>query len=307
MQWSQSLSTLTPRPDALAVNIDHWTQQSRGYAIANTEWSVENTRALDVDYLIGADGHSSTVRRALAIPETTIGDSEIFAVFEFECGQTDDEARIILEDGRTSFLWPLPDGHCRWSFQLTDTDAAEPRHKSRLAVQVGSEFYPHLHREDLEQLLHNRAPWFDNTIGRINWSVVVRFERRLATALGNDRCWLAGDSAHLTAPMGMQSMNAGLREAADLSARLTAILQQNASPSILETYNADHLADWQRLMALDNSISIDEQAPDWVRRNWLRLLPCIPATGDDFAPLARQLGIHLLAPAGSAADRQPGQ
>ena len=51
----------------------------------------------------------------------------------------------------------------------------------------------------------------------------------LAKQFGRNRCWLAGDAAHQTGPVGVQSMNVGFCEAEALSSALHKILRESGS------------------------------------------------------------------------------
>ena len=82
--------------------------------------------------------------------------------------------------------------------------------------------------EPAKCLIRARAPWVDASVQELSWSATVTFERRLATAFGRGRCWLAGDAAHQTTLTGTQSMNVGLYEAADLAETRTKILHRHA-------------------------------------------------------------------------------
>ena len=57
-----------------------------------------------------------------------------------------------------------------------------------------------------------RAPWFHSGIKEVEWATDIQFEHWLAAKFGRSRCWLIGDAAHQSGPVGMQSMNAGLWE-----------------------------------------------------------------------------------------------
>ncbi len=214
VQWNHEVSGLVVEDDCVAATVDKLEKDSVGYAAAHTEWVVARSTRLKVPYVIGADGHQSTVRKALGIDYPRVGPPRHFAVFEF---QTDavfhHQMRIAWDDAATSVLWPLPEGYCRWGFELEDfTGRTGPRIKDRLAVELGGQAFPVLGEESLAKLIAERAPWFDGRIGEIRWRIVVRFDSCLASALGRQRAWLAGDAVHMTGPVGMQSMNLGLRE-----------------------------------------------------------------------------------------------
>ena len=295
VQWNQAVSQLASHQDHVAVTIDKLVQESVGYAVAHTEWMVAKSTSMEVPFVIGADGHRSTVRRELDIEFAEAGEAQNYTVFEFETDfDLDHQLRFILGERTADVLWPLPNGACRWSFQLPDFVApAAARRRDRLGVMIGSAQYPAMTDADLHRLIAERAPWFRGSVSRLNWQIVVRFERRLARSFGKQRVWLAGDAGHMTGPAGSQSMNVGLREAADLTGLVAGIIRQGQPASQLETYNEQRLAEWRQLLGLDGGLTSDSQTDPWLRQHSARLLPCLPATGPGLARLAQQLGLRL--------------
>ena len=79
------------------------------------------------------------------------------------------------------------------------------------------------------------------------------FERRLATSFGRDNVWLAGDSGHVTGPVGVQSMNVGLREADEVATMIDRIRSCAAMPEIVETYNRERRKEWRALLGLEGA------------------------------------------------------
>lgn len=299
VRWNHRVRALQAGEAGPAATIDQMAKAPCGYAVATTEWVIEKTLRTEAAFVVGADGHRSVVRRALGLECAPAGDPESFAVFEFRSdADLGNEVRIVLDEKTTSVLWPLPAGRCRWSFQLDRSDApAESRLKRRLTVPIGRQAFPHLTRDHLHTLLQARAPWFEAKIRDIEWSMEVRFERRLADRFGRDRCWLAGDAAHLTGPVGGQSLNMGLRESHELAARLLGILREGAPLDLMEAYSVGFLKQWRQLLAIDGGLAPGGRAQAWARQHCQRILPCIPATGDDLANLAAQIGLDVV-PAG---------
>ena len=123
--------------------------------------------------------------------------------------------------------------------------------------------------------------------------MVVRFERRLAATFGSHHIWLAGDAAHLAGPVGVQSMNIGLREAVDLAGTMHDLLRDGASQEQLNDYNAKRLAEWRLMLGSGGSLKPKEKTDPWVSGIADRLLPCLPASGDDLIRLAQQLHLEM--------------
>jgi 2-polyprenyl-6-methoxyphenol hydroxylase-like FAD-dependent oxidoreductase len=299
VQWNHRLSDLEPAGQSVLATIDQLDKVSSGYSVATTEWVIEKRQSTMASFIIGADGHRSLVRKRLEIPYDVVGVPEFYAVFEFQSEpEPDPEVRIVMDDRFANVLWPLPGGRYRWSFQLSPHDFPDAsRRKSRLAVQIGEQSYEGLTRDDLHALILSRAPWFQAPIGELRWAMAIRFERRLAASFGRERCWLAGDAAHLTGPVGAQSMNVGFREADDLARRISTILKDGAPMDLLREYERSRTAEWRQLLGLAGGLMRGPRTDPWAALHRARLLPCLPASGEDLAILARQLGLEATVPA----------
>jgi 3-(3-hydroxy-phenyl)propionate hydroxylase len=295
VKWNHRLSALREENDKIVATVDKLGQSPSGYAVAQMEWKVQKSKELIAPFLVGADGNRSGVRRMLGIELEQAAPAQVFGVFEFASdADLVDEVRVVFTDDTTNVLWPLPNNRYRWSFQLDEADVEHAeRRKSRLLVQIGAESFPFLHKEKLAELLRERAPWFPMPQGGIDWSVAVRFENGMARTFGKGRCWLAGDSAHLTGPVGAQSMNAGLHEAKELAWRLGHILHGPGTADLLATYNIERSNEWQRLLGLGGALVTNDCTASWVRKNAARILPCIPGSEEALDQLAGQLNLTL--------------
>jgi 2-polyprenyl-6-methoxyphenol hydroxylase-like FAD-dependent oxidoreductase len=293
--WNHAVSRLVSRPDSAVATVDKMVKESVGYAVARTEWMVAKSSEVQVPFVIGADGHQSLVRRSLGIDFPAVGPAQHFAVFEFDSSaDLSDEIRLMLGDRTTDVLWPLPDRHCRWSFEVFDDDApAATRTKNRIPVEIGGARFPRLDEERLRGLVAERAPWFEGNFQQIHWRIMVRFEKRLAASFGRDRVWLAGDSGHLTGPAGMQSMNIGLREAKRLADILVSVLRSGGSVGQLRDYDRERVSEWRFLLGQEGGFTSDARTDPWIAQCSPRLLACLPASGADLAALSQQVGLTV--------------
>jgi len=289
--WSHEVFGLENHGDHVAARIDKFEKDSVGYAVARTEWVLAKTINTDVNFVIGADGHRSRVRRTLRLDFPEVAPAQHYAVFEFHTdADLQNELRIVLGDQTTDVLWPLPGGYCRWSFELPQyTDAGEghdagERQKDRLFNSTGPAF-PELTEWNLMSLIAKRAPWFTGSVGEITWRNVVRFEKRLTSAFGTGRMWLAGDSAHLAGPIGVQSMNVGLSEAA----QLVDIIAGGGSSFV--DYEGRWSAEWRRLLSIGGGLEAGPKADPWIAKHAAGLMSCLPGFGEDLDRLAGQLGL----------------
>ena len=257
--------------------------------------AVEDGFDVRPELLLGADGHHSIVRHALQASYVEMSPAELFAVFEMVAdGPDKNEVRVVLGDRKAGVLWPLGNRRYRWSLQIEDGEGfEEPRFKSRRFPEIADEPFPYLVRNKLEELISELAPWFDAEIGEIVWSMTVRFEHRLAGRFGRGNAWLAGDAAHLASPIGAQSMNVGLREAYDLGRRFGQILREDEPGDLLERYEAERRREWRQLLGARGKPEPMPGVDPWVRKHAARILPCVPASGDDLVLLLRQLKLEL--------------
>lgn len=303
VRWNHRLTRVTDAGDHVDAVVARLGKEPMGYAVVTSETIIEKSIPVRAKWVIGADGHRSAVRQALGASFDTVGRTDHFAVFEFATdAELEHELRLVLHSDSLNVLWPMPDGHCRWSFQLKIAEAdPASRVKARLAVQVGEYTFPVLTSDELCQFLQSRAPWFRGSVGDIRWSMAVRFERRLASSFGNGRLWLAGDAAHMTGPAGVQSMNAGLHEGHELASRITQVLRGSGSPNLLLDYAHQRRMDWRRLLAIDETLDATDATPGWLRPHASELLACLPGFGETVDKLASQLGLRFVPGAGACA------
>jgi 2-polyprenyl-6-methoxyphenol hydroxylase-like FAD-dependent oxidoreductase len=262
VHWDHRVQALEQGATGVPMTVAKLEKVSTGYPIAHTEVVVDKLFDVEAAYVVAADGYDSFVRRRLGIPQTDMAGGQLYSVFQFEVkGEAPADGRLMLEPGHVGGYWPLPDGRVRFSFP----------------IGVESEHTPDEGR--LRELIEQRAPWFTAKAGAIEWTALGLFERKLSTTFGSGRVWFAGDAAHLTGPLGAQSMNVGLREAGDLARKLGAIIRQGGPVSALDAYAASRLAEWNSLLPADAK-------PAQIRSI---LLPCLPASGVDLAELLAQV------------------
>jgi 2-polyprenyl-6-methoxyphenol hydroxylase-like FAD-dependent oxidoreductase len=290
--WHHRAASIQPGATHTAVEIDVMERASTGYAYSQTTLEVVKSLTLEARFVVGADGCQSLVRRALGIPWEEVGSSEQFDVFEFETtAAASDAVCIVVDEESTNVLWTLPRGRQRWSFQIVDpASRGREREKSRIGMQVPGESAPRYTEELLRELASQRAPWFDAPLGSIAWAGDVRFERRLAASFGQGGVWLAGDSAHQTGPIGVQSMNEGIQEAIRISEAIT-VAVRDPNSALLRGYANERLALWRGLLGLTDRFTPGSDADPWVAGCAKRLLPCLPLSGAGLAAAAKRIGL----------------
>jgi 2-polyprenyl-6-methoxyphenol hydroxylase-like FAD-dependent oxidoreductase len=301
--WNHRLMDLQLDQDSVVASIDKLGQTAKGYIVAEWDWTVEKQIETRAAFVIGADGHDSKVRSLLGIDYERIAGPEQFAVFEFETdGDIGNEIGIAMDEATTNVLWRLPNETCRWTFQLVKTSSAgEFPAKDRETLRYVRQEVDERLKQTVERLARNRAPWFKGSVKSIQWSARIQFEHRLAKQFGNNRAWLVGDAAHQTGPVGGQSMNAGLLEAADLARALKNILHEGGPRQLLQGYDQVHRAWWERLLNRNGLLRAKSSTSEWVKDNADRIISCLPVTGEHLVQAMDQLGCEF-GPASPAED-----
>lgn len=192
----------------------------------------DETYEVSADYLVGADGGRSVIRRQLGIRyEGEAGvvrkmmggamlatffraprDQEwlrISPAWQYWIVSPDMRALMISVDGRDQFvlLSRIPDG--------ADVDAID----------------------DMELIARAAgAPVAADIILRQPWTAGHAL---MAQSFGGGRVWLAGDSAHLFTPTGGLGMNTGVDDAVNLAWKLAAMVNGWGGPRLLASYESD--------------------------------------------------------------------
>jgi 2-polyprenyl-6-methoxyphenol hydroxylase-like FAD-dependent oxidoreductase len=295
VNWKHRFDDVRNDGATLVAKVEELSATATGYIVPHWEGVVKRSVPVRAQFLVGADGHGSLVRQRLGLEQTRVSGPDFFAAYEFEPeGQVEDEVRVVLDQSTANVLWPLVGNKCRWTFQMLKSELGsefpeKERREGRLAQPAVDERI----REYVQTVAKQRAPWFAAGVKRITWCTEVVFLHRVVQQFGRDRVWLAGDAAHQTGPVGVQSMNVGLAEAAALAGALRRVLREKAPMSELEACDREWQGEWRRLLGLAGGLKPGKEANPWVRERCSRILPCLPASHEELPQLARQLGLYF--------------
>lgn len=212
----------------LATALVGFTQDAEG---VTAELSTGET--VRADYLVGADGGRSFVRKALGI--------------EFE-GVTDESIRMLLGDVEAD-LDP--------EFGYVFTRAGEPMNGVMMTPLPGQglfQFGAPLGEEDVEPSVATLQSTLDALgapvrLGRMTWSTVWRPNVRLAARFREGRVFLAGDAAHVHPPTGGQGLNTGVQDAYNLGWKLA-----EGSPEVLDSYETERREVARQVLGLSTEL-----------------------------------------------------
>lgn len=288
IRWSHRLSQIEHKEGHVACTIEELGDDSGGYSVSDTMLVVQKELHRKPKFVIGADGFHSVVRRRIDIGFEPTAEPQGYAPTEFRTSfELGKEMRIILDNERGAVTFPLPGGGCRFTASLAQSEI--PPADSHY-IPVGTRAHPAQPPEVFVRNLRALAPWFAEPHPDITWAARVRFEPGLADRFGMGRVWLAGDAAHVTGPIGIQSLNLGITEARDLAGRIAEVLK-GGDASILDRYHHERSEEWRKLLGLRGGLVAKPNADPWIKEMSARLISSLPATGQELERLAAQLNL----------------
>lgn len=231
-------TVLSRRAEILGVEI------KRGFAVTSFHQNNESVtveaggQSFESKWLVGCDGSRSVVRKT--------GDFE-FAGTEPEFTGYSAKVDILnpelLKPGRnvtaTGMYMQSQPGYL--AIQDFDSGAFHGSAKS-------------ITRDHLQEVLR-RVSNTDVTISKLHIASTWTDRARQATSYRNGRIFLAGDAAHIHAPLGGQGLNLGLGDAMNLGWKLAASIHDKAPEGLLDSYGIERhpigakVLDWSRAQA----------------------------------------------------------
>ncbi|MEL6535914.1 MAG: FAD-dependent monooxygenase [Bacteroidota bacterium] len=194
----------------------------------------ESTHNITSQYVVGCDGARSPVRHQLNVG--------------FEGGTYDNkfyvaDVQLKWEYGFDNVVMMPEKGVFVAFFPLQEKNAV------RVIGTLPKEFadQDNIGFGDL-QLKMKEVSKINFQIESVNWFSVYRIHHRVVDAFSRGRIFLAGDAAHIHSPAGGQGMNTGLQDAHNLGWKLAYVLQGQATPALLDTYNEERLPYAQALV-----------------------------------------------------------
>jgi len=280
--WNERLHGLDADADPPEAIVDVLRRDTSDAAFADEPAAVDRRRRLRPRFVIGADGHRSTVARRLGIVTANGAPARSFAAFEVRLPQRAGahDLELLLVRGTVDAIWPLRDGWSRCTFEvdgLPDLEIA-PRRKERTTWWIGSAET----RELFARLWNERAPRLAMP-SEIGWAGAASFEHGLARSWGRGRVWLLGDAAHLASPLASHSLNRGFHEADALAAALRWADDAHAVAA-LESWAERSRREWQQL-----AVAPAGDGDSWLAPYAEKLPAALPATGAALRELLARL------------------
>lgn len=204
VHWNTRVTGLTQDDDGVTVTLE----------------SAGETRTLRCDWLIGADGGSSTVRRSAGLsfdgythPERLVSTN---LVYDFEA-RGFARANFIIDPVYWAVIVKI-DRHGLWRITYgEDANLPEETVKDRIAAHY-------------QAILPDGGPY------ELEAFAPFRVHERSASSFRAGRVLLAGDAAHVCNPYGGLGLTSGLLDADLLGAALSAVIRKTAGDNLLDRY-----------------------------------------------------------------------
>jgi 2-polyprenyl-6-methoxyphenol hydroxylase-like FAD-dependent oxidoreductase len=186
---------------------------------------------LTADWLVAADGGTSTVRDLLgvAMPGETYDLPEFGADVDLPPGLPTDEMITCSSMGRGLSVMPIGGGRFRVFGTLT------PELRDLLGATSDGTDLP---LDAVTRWLRDALPAAP-TPTAVHRSFAYRIHRRVADRFRVGRVFLAGDAAHMNAPAGGQGINLGMGDGFNLGWKLALVARGLARPALLDTYEGE--------------------------------------------------------------------
>jgi 3-(3-hydroxy-phenyl)propionate hydroxylase len=184
-------------------------------------------RKLIGEYLIGADGGRSTVRKALGIEFQGYTHPERFLVltttFSFDAEYAECSRNYFSDPDEWCALFKVTgdDGRGLWRVLFpTRVEEADAEAIDEQSVQ-----------RRLQSFFPKQGPY--PVVHRNIYNV----HQRVAAGFRKGRVFLAGDAAHVNNPLGGLGLNFGIHDAVELAALIGRVWREEAPPDILDQYD----------------------------------------------------------------------
>lgn len=173
-------------------------------------------------YVVGCDGGRSATRRLMGVSFDGTTSSTRWLVIDLAndpLGHPNSE--VGADPARPYASISIAHGIRRFEFMIHADETDEQAEDPEFVAAMLAPFLPHPH--DVDVIRHR----------------VYTHHSRIAGAFRRGRLLLAGDAAHLMPVWQGQGYNSGIRDAMNLGWKLAAVVQGQAQPSLLDSYDTE--------------------------------------------------------------------
>ncbi|EPC4825022.1 FAD-dependent monooxygenase [Salmonella enterica] len=210
-----------------------WSQENGAYKTSLLN-EIQQEYTLSYDFIIGADGASSTVREL-----ANIG-----------FNGHDYDMHFIMADVFFDNKMSLPGT----SYHIDESGflifLPMSGNMVRIVIKKDGKLPSPRPAPGIKEINHYLSRYY-NKIGKATdllWSSSANFYNRIADINYKENIFLAGDSFHLFSPIGGQGMNTGIQDAINLSWKLAFYIKGVATENLLSTYSSQRFTAVKRVL-----------------------------------------------------------
>ena len=241
IEWKSELTRLDQSTDGVTVY----------YKDAQGEEQI-----IEAEYLVGCDGASSLVRHQMGLAFEGDTVPKLFYVTDVTLSSpviNKNELFIFLIEKGFVLFFPMEGmGHYRIIGILPEGEASSDKEVHKIEQFIKNQIIVPLEFKE------------------IRWFSTYKVHSRKAASFRKDRCFIAGDAAHIHTPAGGQGMNTGIQDAYNLAWKIAFTLQYKTNDSLLESYNTERMENARHLLQSTDRM-FDIMAGTTPIRNFMRL------------------------------------
>jgi 2-polyprenyl-6-methoxyphenol hydroxylase-like FAD-dependent oxidoreductase len=266
---------LVAQLEAEGVHVE-WNTELESFT--QDEWGVRAVLEHDGDritcssaYLCGCDGGRSRVRESLRLDFSGGTYNHLYYVADVQTEGPPNQD-LVAHLGAHTFALMLP---------------VRSRSMQRLIGIMPDDAPP---TPDFESVRPALETLLGIRVEQVNWFSTYRVHHRVAAHFRVNRCFIAGDAAHIHSPAGGQGMNTGIGDAINLAWKLAHVLQGRADAALLDTYEAERIIFARKLVTTTDrafQLIVAQGAGGQLLRSWL--LPHVFPLLSGFASARRTL------------------
>ncbi|TSD63953.1 hypothetical protein FFF34_015415 [Inquilinus sp. KBS0705] len=217
---------------------------------------------IDCNWIVGADGAHSVVRKQLGIAFNGDTYQHKFYLADITIGNSfkDDFVHLFLSDNGFAGFFLMPQKN---TFRIV----------GNLPAQLNDKAKPEL--GDVLPCL-NKITGTDIEVLQVNWFTTYKLHHRMAEKFSLHRCFLIGDAAHIHSPVGGQGMNTGLQDAYNLAWKLAGVINGQLKESILTSYANERMPVAKALLSSTDRVFNIVTSQSWAS-NFLKKFVLPPA------------------------------
>lgn len=200
-------------------------------AYCNTNGQQQKIQA---DYLVGCDGAGSLIRHQLDLQFKGTTEPKLFYVADVILTST-----VINKN--ELFMYMIKKGFILF-FPMEGAG-----HYRIVGVLPGADMDKEFKFDDIQEFIKQQIV-SPVAFEELRWFSTYKVHSRKADSFMNNRCFIAGDAAHIHTPAGGQGMNTGIQDAYNLAWKIAYSLRGEINKNTLQTYNTERSENAKHLL-----------------------------------------------------------